>query len=102
MAMDAKEPDFNHPAAAKGDGAGEVYNRQNLARYELEDNIKDEDKLVDTEERVGEGEKKAVKEKMENYIHMIQEFCNSLKYQVKFQDPWFLTTLEKDGGWVHQ
>ena len=82
---------------AEGDGAEEAYNRQNLAGYEIEDESEDDDRLVDTEERVGEGEKNAVKEKMENYIHLFQEFCDGLEYQVKFQDARFLTMLEKDG-----
>jgi hypothetical protein len=50
--MDAKEPDLDHPAVAEGDSAGEAYNWQNLAGYELEDNSEDEDELVNTEESV--------------------------------------------------
>ena len=67
MPMGTREPDADHPATADGEGAGEVYNRLNLAGYGLED----DDGLVDTEERVGKGENNVVKEKMEDYIRII-------------------------------
>lgn len=89
---------MDHPATAEGDGAEEAYDRQNLAGYEIEDDWEDDDELVDMEVRVGEGEKNAVKEKMEDYIHLFREFCDGLEYQVKFQDARFLTSLERDGA----
>ena len=61
---------MDHPATAEGDGAEEAYDRQNLAGYEIEDDWEDDDELVDMEVRMGEGEKNAVKEKMEDYIHL--------------------------------
>ncbi|KAH9013030.1 hypothetical protein EDB84DRAFT_1278400, partial [Lactarius hengduanensis] len=51
--------------------------------------------LIDTG---GNVEKKTVKEEMENYIHIIRDFCDSLEFQVKFQDPQFLRTLEREGA----
>ena len=54
--------------------------------------------IVDTEERWANADKKTYKEKMENYIRIIRDFCDGLEYQVNFQDPRFLTTLEKDGA----
>jgi hypothetical protein len=93
------------------DGGDEPYNRLNMAGYNIEDgsdkggdNEGDEgddgdgdDGLIDTEEW-GVNTDKTYREKMENYIRIIREFCDGLEYQVKFQDPRFLTTLEKDGA----
>ncbi|KAH8977144.1 hypothetical protein EDB86DRAFT_2818663, partial [Lactarius hatsudake] len=39
-----------------------------------------------------------VKEQMENYIHIIQDFCDGLEFQVQFQDPRFLRMLEREGA----
>ena len=58
----------------------------------------DDNGLIDTWENRGNSEKKGCKEEMENYVHLIQDFCNGLEFQVKFQDPWFLNTLEREGG----
>ena len=57
----------------------------------------DDDGLINTWER-NDPEKKSCKEKMGHYIHMFQDFCDGLKFQVKFQDPQFLKTLEKEGA----
>ena len=70
-----------------------VYDQLNLAAYTINNN----DGLINTEGGGERTEKNMVKEKMEDYICIIQKIYNSLKYQLKFQDPQFLTTLEKDG-----
>ena len=94
------EPD--ELAATEGDnGDGGAYNRVNTARYGIEDSSvesEDDDELIDTEGRDGEVDKARFKEKMEDYIRIIRGFCDDLEYQVKFQDPRFLKTLEKDGA----
>ncbi|KAN0136762.1 hypothetical protein V8E53_005532 [Lactarius tabidus] len=66
---------------------------------DMSDNNND-DGLIDTEGRGDDTvtEKNVAKEKMENYICIIQDFADGLEYQVKFQDPQFLTTLERDGA----
>jgi hypothetical protein len=42
MATDAGDPDLDHLVVAEVDGAGDAYNWQNLAGYELEDDDKDD------------------------------------------------------------
>ncbi|KAI9428697.1 hypothetical protein BJY52DRAFT_1133908 [Lactarius psammicola] len=58
----------------------------------------DDDALIDTRENGDEFERKTCKEEMENHIHLIRDFCDGLEFQVKFQDPRFLRTLEKEGA----
>ena len=73
----------------------------NTAGYGFEDSnveSEDDDGLIDTEGGASDVDKATFKQKMEDYIHIIQDFCDSLKYQIKFQDTQFLTTLEKDGA----
>ena len=92
-----------HPESDADDKACvEVYNRRNMARNEINDSNPesdddDDDPLVDTWDG-GNIVKKTCKEEMENTIHLIQDFCDGLEYQVQFQDPNFLTTLEKEGA----
>ena len=57
----------------------------------------DDNGLIDTWER-NDPEKKSCKEKMEHYICLFRDFCDGLEFQVKFQDPQFLKTLEKEGA----
>ena len=81
--------------------SGELYNRVNTAENEVDGSDfedEDADALVDTWESGGDLEKKTYKEEMENYIHLIWDFCDSLEYQIKFQDRQFLSTLQKDGA----
>ncbi|KAH9032964.1 hypothetical protein EDB85DRAFT_1864712, partial [Lactarius pseudohatsudake] len=89
---------------ADGDGddkaSVEVYSQLNTARNEIDDSDPqidddDDDELIDTG---GNVEKKTVKEEMENYIHIIRDFCDGLEFQVKFQNPQFLRTLEREGA----
>ena len=68
-----------------------------MAGYGIEDESDDDDELIDTGE-MGVNKKKSNKEKMEDYIRIIREFCDGLEFQVRFQDPRFLATLEKDGA----
>ncbi len=78
----------------------EVYHRLNTAANEVEDSnfeSEDNDELIDTWEK-GDSEKKTCKEELENYIRLIRDFCDGLEFQVKFQDPRFLGTLERDGA----
>ena len=91
---DVTEPDKG--MTAEGGVEDKPYNRQNMAGFDIGEES-DDSALVDTEEG-GDGMKKAYKEKMEHYIRTIREFCDGLEYQIKFQDPRFLTTLEKDGA----
>ena len=87
------------PPAIQGNGEGDTYHHVNTATYRIEDESDNDDSgLVDMEERGGNGEKKTYKEKMEDYIHLIRDFCDGLEYQIQFQDPRFLKTLEKDGS----
>jgi hypothetical protein len=93
----------DQPAATEGadDGDGDGYNRVNTAGYRIEDlngESEDDDGLIDTEGGVGHMDKAMFEKKMEDYICTIRDFCNSLEYQVKFQDTQFLGTLEKDGA----
>ena len=83
------------PKETDGNDVDPVYNRLNLAAYAIDD---DDDGLIDTEGGGDNTEKNAVKEKMEDYIRIIRDFCDGLEYQLKFQDLRFLTTLEKDGA----
>ena len=84
-----------------GNEDDQAYSRVNTAETRM-DNLdldsEDDDGLIDTRENRGDSEKKGCKEEMENYVHLIQDFCNGLEFQVKFQDPWFLNTLEREGG----
>ena len=101
-AEEGTEPE--ETVAITGDGGGAAYDCLNTARYHLEglnpeSDDDDDDGLVDMEGRGGDTvtEKKTYKEKMENYIYLIRDFCDGLEYQIKFQDQRFLRTLEKDG-----
>ncbi|KAH9018093.1 hypothetical protein EDB84DRAFT_1276340 [Lactarius hengduanensis] len=90
---------------ADGDGddkvSMEVYVRVNTAGNEMDDSDpqsdddNDNDVLIDTG---GNVKKKTVKEEMENYIHIIRDFCDGLEFQVQFQDQRFLRTLEREGA----
>ena len=99
-AADVTEPELaDRPKAVDGNEDDPVYNRQNLAAYAIDDGFDDDDDgLIDTEGGGYNTKKNAVKEKMEDYIRIIRDFCDGLEYQLKFQDPQFLTTLEKDGA----
>ena len=92
-------------ATASGDGDGDAYDRVNTAGYEFEDSNEDpyvdsesDDGLIDTEGGTSNVDKATFEQKMEDYIHMIRDFCDGLEYQIKFQDTRILTTLEKDGA----
>ena len=81
--------------------SGKPYNQVNTAENEVDGSDfedEDADALVDTWESGGDLEKKTYKEEMENYIHLIRDFCDGLEYQIKFQDRRFLSTLQKDGA----
>ena len=95
-ATDVTEPDCPKTVAGNENDPVDdpVYDRLNLAAYTIDD----DDGLIDTEGGGERTEKNAVKEKMEDYIRIIRNFCDGLEYQLKFQDPRFLTTLEKDGA----
>ncbi len=83
------------------DKAVEVYNRLNMAANEIDDSnpkSDDDDTLIDTRENGDESEKKTYKEDMETHIRLIRDFCDGLEFQIKFQDPQFLRTLEKEGA----
>ena len=98
-ATDVAEPELaDDPKATDGNEADPVYNRLNLAAYTSDDGFDDDDDgLIDTGGSYNT-EKNAVKKKMEDYIRIIRDFCDGLEYQLKFHDPQFLTTLEKDGA----
>ena len=84
-----------------GDGDGDAYDQVNTAGYGFEDSnveSEDDDGLIDTEGGASDVDKATFKQKMEDYIHIIRDFCDGLEYQIKFQDTQFLTTLEKDGA----
>ena len=66
------------------DGNGDAYNWANTAGYEIEDSSvesDDDDRLVDTEGGGSDVDKVRFKEKMKDYLCIIQGFCDSLKYQ---------------------
>ena len=81
---------------------GEEYSWVNTAENGMDDfnfdSKDDDDGLIDTQESGDDLEKKTYKEEMEIYIHLIQNFCDSLEFQIKFQDRQFLSTLQKDGA----
>jgi hypothetical protein len=81
--------------------SGEAYSRVNTAKIGI-DNLDlesdDNNLLIDTWETGGNSEKKACKEEMENYIHLIRDFCDGLEFQIQFQDPQFLNTMEREGA----
>jgi hypothetical protein len=83
-----------------------VLERSTIGRIWLDMSLKTTSKtkmeLVDTEERVGEGEKKAVKEKMENYIRMIREFCDGLEVSSQISRPTVFDNIGEGWCWVHQ
>ena len=109
---EATEQDLDVPLATGDDGGDNAWSPLNMAGLNLEDEPdadrndnegegdegEGDDGLVDTEERWVNADKKMYKEKMDNYIRIIREFTDGLEYQGKFQDPRFLTTLEKDGA----
>ena len=65
MVTDVSEPDC--PKAVDGNEDNPVYNRLKLAAYAIDN----DDGLIDTEGGGERTEKNAVKEKMEDYIHII-------------------------------
>ena len=96
------EIEVDQETAAVGDeneeASKEPYNRVNTAENEVDgSDFEDEDvdALVDTWENGGD---KTYREEMEDYIHLIRDFCDGLEYQIKFQDRRFLSTLQKDGA----
>ncbi|KAH9023028.1 hypothetical protein EDB83DRAFT_2320208 [Lactarius deliciosus] len=102
-----EESESGHPVAggSNGDDKAHVevyYHRQNTARNEIDDSNfesdDDDDAALIHMEDGREFEKKTYKEKMETHIRLIRDFCNGLKYQIKFQDPQFLKTLEREGA----
>ena len=81
----------------------DVYSRRNTARIEceasnLESDDDDDDELVDTWENRGNVDKNGCRELMENNIHLIRSFCDGLEYQLQFQDPRFLMTMERESA----
>ena len=82
----------------------DMYSRHNLANFQvvnssLESGDDDEnDEFVDTWENGGNVDKQTCKEEMEKNVRLIRDFADGLEYQVQFQDPRFLRTLEKEGA----
>ncbi|KAH9038201.1 hypothetical protein EDB85DRAFT_2072801 [Lactarius pseudohatsudake] len=71
----------------------------NTAGIELDDSGEsDNNQLVDIWEGREDGERKTYEEEMQGNISLIWDFCDALEYQVQFQDPRFLRTLEKEGA----
>ena len=97
------EADADTLAATQGagDGDGDGYKQVNTAIHEFESlssEFEDDDDLIYTEGGVGEMDQAMFKKKMEDYICIIQDFCNGLEYQVKFCNTRFLRMLKKDGA----
>ncbi|KAH8985839.1 hypothetical protein EDB86DRAFT_2832928 [Lactarius hatsudake] len=95
-----------HPVARGSDGDDKAdvevyYNCQNTARNVINDSHfesdNDNDTLIDMENR-REFEGETYKEEMEKHIHLIRDFCDGLEFQIKFRDPRFLRTLEREGA----
>jgi len=104
LSIAAERIEEDNRTATDGDGVDntyvEEYCRLNTAGNEIEDldfGSEDDDGLIDTWEK-GDLEKKACKEELENHIRLIRDFCDGLEFQVKFQDPQFLRTLQKEGA----
>jgi len=110
----------SHPRETESDGDDKAqvdkYKWQNLARLVLdnpsseseeagngdedEDDEEDDEELVlvDMWENEVSSSKKTCKQEMEGHLHMLQEFSDGIEYQLQFQDPRFLKTLEKEGS----
>ncbi|KAI9447117.1 hypothetical protein BJY52DRAFT_1127653, partial [Lactarius psammicola] len=65
---------------------------------ELDLESDDDNALIDIWENRGNEERRSCKEGLETHIRLLQDFCDGLKFQVKFQDPQFLKILKKDGA----
>ncbi|KAH9018366.1 hypothetical protein EDB83DRAFT_2232093, partial [Lactarius deliciosus] len=87
-----EESEPGHPVAGESD-------RDDKADVEFDDSDfesdNDDDGLVDMDNG---RDKKTYKEDMENHIHLIRDFCDGLEFQIKFRDPRFLRTLEREGA----
>ena len=81
-----------------------MYSRHNMAKFQVvnsnsESGDDDEnDEFVDTWVNGGSVDKQTCKEEMEKNVCLIRDFADGLEYQVQFQDPQFLRTLEKEGA----
>ena len=58
----------------------------------------DDNQLVDIWEGRGDEERRTYNEEMGGNIGLLRNFCDALEYQIQFQDPRFLKTLEKEGA----
>ncbi|KAH8978339.1 hypothetical protein EDB92DRAFT_1821650 [Lactarius akahatsu] len=105
LSIAAERIEVDQAMATNSDGGHnvnvEAYHHLNTARNKFEDmgpgsEDDDSDGLIDTWEK-GNSEK-TCKEELEDYIRIIRDFCDGLEFQVKFEDPRFLRTLEKEGA----
>ena len=113
LANDDDDPgceDRTAPGGGDGDGDGDdskacaAGNKSvlNSAGIELDlDDLgmeSDNNELVDTWEERGGDARKTYEDDMRGNIGLLREFCDGLEYQIQFQDPRFLRTLEKEGN----
>jgi len=82
--------------------ANENTTHQNPAKDETDD---DDDSLIDMESGLVIGDGRTFRERFTKRIEVIQDFCDGLEYQVKFEDHQMLETLEREGAsflWLAQ
>jgi hypothetical protein len=98
--------DLDHPmdvvsnAATTEDGMTHSINvyddsRQNQHEYN-EDSSEEGDDINETAVSIGNGQ--TYRQQLTNHIHLLREFCDGLEYQLQFNDPRMLNSVERDGA----
>ena len=92
------QPQGYHPTAVSGNDGGSSMVDDNTLNQNVrtEDSEDEEDSLIDTEPGLAAGDRTSFHKRFSNHISTIQDFCDGLEYQLKFEDHWMLETLERE------
>src|ERR1700720_1640901 len=94
------QPQGYHPTTVSGNDGDSLMEDDNPLNQNVrtEDSEDEEDSLIDTEPGLAAGDQRSFCERFSNHINTIQDFCNGLEYQLKFEDNRMLETLEREGA----
>lgn len=101
------QPQGYHPTVVSGNDGGSLMVDNNTLNQNIrtEDSEDEEDSLIDMEPGLAARDQRSFCKQFSNHISTIWDFCDSLEYQLKFEDHWILETLEREGAsflWLMQ
>ena len=86
----------SNATAAEDETTHSISTDDNSRQVSHDDSSVEEDNINETEMVIGTGQ--TYRQRLTNHIHLLQEFCNGLEYQLQFSDPRMLLTVEREGA----